>query len=114
MNTASEVICRAWEQKNPDLLRTIIADDFEWYESPFEEPITNIEVLLKVWEEHLSVQSKIKLEFEILVENSTSQITLCTADITRNSNVEKLAGCYIISLDKNGKVKKFRHFWESK
>lgn len=106
-----ETICTAWQKKEIELLNEILADDFVWYEGPFDRPIITREELFEVWKNDLSTQENIKVDYEILMENTTTCIANWRASYTRQGTIYKLEGIFLIKLNDAGKLNSFKMWW---
>jgi hypothetical protein len=114
MSDASKIICKAWQSKHPELLLPIMAEEFNWYESPFEAPINDAHTLLSLWKNDLSKQKDIKTNFQVLIDNKLEQVSKVEVNFIRNDNKEINSGVFVIKLNSKGKIIEFRHWWESK
>ena len=105
----------AWETKNPELAIQLCADEFIWYETPFQNPITTKEELLAEWR---SVQdhNDISMKYEILSHFGDTVIAKWSATFTRSPENKKaeLEGVYLIKLDSQGKCTEFHQWYNSK
>jgi len=111
---ADEVICRAWEQKKPELLNDIIADSFEWYEDPYGEVITNRDLLLSMWESDLEFQQNISVRLERIVEQPGLCISKWHATFTDASGSIELDGVFMIRLNDDQRLVEFRQWYAKK
>lgn len=110
-----ELLKTAWETKRPELAVELCADEFIWYETPFQTPITTKKSLLEEWK---SVQhhKDISLTYEILSCSNNIGIAKWSATFKRlpeNTNAE-LEGIYLAKLDSHGKCTEFHQWYNSK
>lgn len=104
----------AWETKNPKAAVSLCAEEFIWYETPFEKPITTREELLKEWESVLNHEN-ISVTYEILSINGNEGIAHWSASFTRlpSKEVANLDGIYKVSLDEKGECTEFHQWYNS-
>lgn len=113
MSKIVNTICEAWRTKNPELLYEILADDFEWYDSPFEEVITDKQGLVERWKLDTDAQENINVTSEIISEDDATIIAHWRAEFDRGENHDVLDGIFVIK--KSGdKLAEFRMWWVSK
>lgn len=108
-----EVICKAWEDKNPELLKNIVAPSFTWYETPFVEPITNVDRLLEQWENDLKGQQNIQVTINESYTQGSVVIATWEATFQKMGN-QHLSGVFIITLDQDSKLVSFRQWWNAR
>ncbi|MFA6280749.1 MAG: hypothetical protein WC612_08215 [Bdellovibrionales bacterium] len=100
-----------WLEKKPDLIAAILATKLEYYENPFEPPLTSIESVVSAWQ-GIKNQNIEYVEIEILHESPEGIGTAIWKFKERNSTEH--IGCYFLKLDKKGKCSYFRQFWNSR
>lgn len=89
----------------------ILAPLLEFYENPFDPPLTAVEDVVAVWQE-IKEQDIEFVEIELLHESPEGIGTAIWRFKTKDSSEH--IGCYFVKLDKNGKCIYFRQFWNSK
>ncbi len=103
----------AWEEKNPSLLKNILAKNVKYYEVPGEKPYTSIDSVIKLWQEVPATQNDIKFDYKIIDVNKNIGIAHWTASFVRiNKNKRThLNGIFVIKLIKEGLCTEFRQWW---
>jgi hypothetical protein len=109
-----EVICEAWRQKKPELLKQIIAPEFAWYETPFGDPIKDEATLLKQWEGDLEHQQDINVSFDVLSVIDDQTIARWHATFLRSGTPSELDGIFAVRVNEAGQLTEFRQWWVSK
>jgi len=102
-----------WENKIPDEIVNICADNYLWYETPFAKPYQNKEQILADWRGILN-QENISMTYEILDVGDDFGIAHWHASFLRLPSQEEvvLDGIFKVSLDDQGKCLEF-HQWVS-
>ena len=113
MSKIVDTICEAWQTKNPELLYEILTDDFKWYDSPFEEVITDKQGLVERWKLDTDAQENITVKSEIISENDEKEIAHWRAEFDRNGGHDVLDGVFVIKKN-DEKLSEFRMWWVSK
>lgn len=99
-----------WLNKNPNNIADILSKNLEYFESPFEAPLTSIQEVVNVWQE-VKNQHIDYVKIEILDENNDTGTALWKfKEIDKKEHI----GMYFIKLDSTGKCKYFRQCWNSK
>lgn len=100
-----------WLTKNINNVGSLLSEKFEYYENPFESPLTNLNDVKKVWQ-GVNNQNISLLEINILLEKDNEGIAVydfvCTypAGDKRHSR-----GVYYVKLDSMGKAVEFKQWW---
>ena len=102
---------RLWLEKDIAALQALVADEFVYYEDPFEPPISSWEELESVWQEVLEQDIK-RLSIETLIDGHTHgaahfDLVFCDAERVEHH----LCGAYYIKLDQAGRATEFRQWW---
>lgn len=100
-----------WENKDIKLLGDIIADNTEYFETPYGTPHTTGIEVIEQWENDLENQSDIYFDFNILIENKDSCIANWNAEFKRDGDVLKMDGIFHFKLDKDNKCVYFKQWW---
>lgn len=100
-----------WLEKQPDRMAEILSPSLEYFENPFEPPLTTIEAVVSAWQE-IKGQEIEFVEIELLHESADGIGTAIWRFKTKDCSEH--IGCYFVKLDKNGKCIYFRQFWNSK
>lgn len=110
-----ELLKTTWETKDPEMALDLVADEFIWFETPFQTPITSKEDLLKEWES-IQDHKDITMTHEILSYSDNMGIVKWCAKFKRiSSNTDaELEGIYLVKLDSKGKCVEFHQWYNSK
>ncbi|MBI1862766.1 hypothetical protein HYS00_01460 [Candidatus Microgenomates bacterium] len=110
-----ENLKRIWETKTPNKITSICANEFIWYETPFDNPLTTKEQLLNEWQSVLN-QKHITVSYKILCITDNIGIAQWHANFTRLPSNEpaELDGIFQITLDAFGCCTEFRQWYNSK
>lgn len=103
-----------WINKDITKVKTLLADNFQYYENPFEKPLTSLNEVEAAWQE-VHTQNISKLEINVLVTNEnegTASYLLTYTD--PQGAVHNSRGAYYVKLDSDGKALEFRQWWVSK
>lgn len=107
---------KAWEEKDPCVIPTLFAKEFEYFENPFEKPYTTKEGLLKLWKEVPTSQKDIKFDFDIITITNNIAITHWHASFTRIKQNKQavLDGIFLVKLNNKGLATLFKQWWVAK
>lgn len=111
MNNIVDLICEAWRSKRPEILEGIVAESFEWYDSPFEAAVTDVQGLIARWDQDIDSQSNISVTADTIAQDDVSIVAHWRAEFDRNNMHEILDGVFVINVNENNKIKLFRMWW---
>lgn len=103
-----------WKDKDIAKVQTLLADNFQYFEDPFNKPFTTLDEVESAWQE-VREQNISELEIHPLVchENEgTATYTLTYTDPI--GTIHHSRGAYYVKLDETGKALEFRQWWISK
>lgn len=103
-----------WESRNPQKVTGLVADKFYRFETPFDEPYTTKEELVKEWQGILE-QKDISVSYRILSNNKNVCIAQWHALFLRLPAQEKveLDGIFQVTLNSQGKCTEFRQWYNA-
>ena len=102
---------KSWEEKNFDVLSDILADDLEYFESPFGPPITSRQKVVEQWKKDLPSQSEIEFNYEILAAWEFYCIANWNACFVRDNKTVHLDGIFYFKLNSENRCKYFKQWW---
>lgn len=104
-----------WESKKPSAVAELCAEEFNWFETPFSNPITIKKDLFKEWESVL-MQEGVAVSYNILCIKESTCFAHWTANFTRKTSKENVSldGIFQVTLDKQGKCTEFRQWYNTK
>lgn len=105
---------RIWLEKDIQMLGRLVSDSFEYYEDPFQKPLTNLTDLTKVWGE-VNVQNIQKLDIDILIDNG--QLGMARYEFLYKDEQDishQSSGVYYVEVDSKGRALVFRQWWMEK
>jgi hypothetical protein len=114
-NTAAEnwfqSLKSIWINKDIEHVGSLLSSNFQYYENPFEPPLTSLDEIKSAWKE-VSDQDIIKLEISPLVsrENEGSASYEFSYKDTKG-NTHSSQGAYYVKLDDQRKAIEFRQWW---
>ncbi|MCB9965546.1 MAG: hypothetical protein H6855_05650 [Rhodospirillales bacterium] len=98
-----------WLSQDPDLIAEIISDTPEYYENPFEPPLTTKEDVVGVWQD---IKSQ-KIDFvKIDILYQTDKVGMAMWKFKETDKPLHI-GSYYLELDQHGKCSLFRQWWNS-
>ncbi len=103
-----------WINKDIENIDSLLSSNFQYYEDPFEPPLTSLDEVKGAWKE-VSDQDILKLEINTLLtkENEGSASYEFSFKDTRG-NIHDSKGAYYVKLDNQGKAIEFRQWWVNK
>ena len=107
---------QAWVERNPNTILPLFADRFQYFETPFDKPITDKKVLLALWQEVPASQKDVNFDFEILSEAHNLTIAHFRSVFTRLATGKKtiLDGIFLVKLNKYSLCTEFKWCWNTK
>jgi len=107
---------KAWEDKDIDAVVNLLPDEFEYYESPLDEPLTSKEEVIKLWQPVPKTEANIALDFETVSIGKDYGLfritgTYSETDVEKKYLIDRI---FLLAIDDEGKMKKFMQWRESK
>lgn len=103
-----------WQNKQPVRILDICADKFLWYETPFEDPISTKQDLVKEWGS-VFAQKDINVTYEIVSVKDNIGMAHWNASFTRDTDEKvEMDGIFKIVLNSEGKCTEFRQWYQVK
>lgn len=96
-----------WLDKRPDDMASILAEPLEYYETPFDPPLTSIDAVVKEWQA-IKTQDIELIDIELLHAND--KIGMAQWKFKQRNNPLHI-GAYYIELNDEGKCVHFRQWW---
>ncbi len=102
---------RVWLEKDIEGVKKLLSEEFEYYENPFELPLTSWTEVKKVWEE-INGQDILVLDITVLIDKDNIGVAcydfICKG-IQRQEKHTK--GAFYVKLDSVGRAVEFRQWW---
>jgi hypothetical protein len=105
---------RVWLEKDIQAISSLLAESFEYYEDPFQKPLTNLVDVQKVWQE-VDNQDIQELHIEVLIDDvqvGMADYLFLYKDSQENSHESR--GVYYVKLDNEGRAILFKQWWVEK
>lgn len=112
-----ELYKKAWEERNPDLVSELFADDIVMRETPYTAPFEGLEAVKKYWEEGArDSQMNIEFSYEVIAVKSNHAFAKWNAEFDRISNKVqvKLDGILEVQFNEKQKAVIFNEWWHRK
>lgn len=108
-----EELKRIWEEKDISAVKSLLADEFSYYEDPLRPPLTRWPQVEVAWQEIKNQEISV-LDIKILIDKGNEGFATYTF-IYRDANGIgwRSLGAYYVQLDGEGKAKEFRQWWAS-
>ncbi len=106
---------RAWENKNIEAVLHLLADSFEYFESPLEKPLTTTDQVRTLWSPVPKLNADVSLSFETLAITDEFGLfrirgTYQHHDDGTVTNIDRI---FLLAVEVNGKITKFMQWRES-
>lgn len=101
-----------WVAQEPEKLSALLSDDITYHEDPLAPPLTSPESILNVWQE-VKEQKIDYVKIELLYEDIEKGIGVALWHFKQTDQPEHV-GSYFLELDKNGRCKTFRQWWNTR
>lgn len=117
MKTKSEIwfekLRDIWLRQAAEEVGELVADEFEYFEDPFDGPITNLTDLVNEWQEVKTQEIKM-LEIVSLTEDDTKGFAKYHFVSSIDGQKYESKGAYFVHLNSEGKAVEFRQWWNEK
>lgn len=110
----AQVIQRAWQQKDLQLLSQNLADPLQWYEGAYDPPLTTPTAVIQQWQQDLARQSNLQVGVEVLDSMDRNGFYHCQAAWTEDGASKQVDGLFNIKLDERGKINYFMPWYSAK
>ena len=102
----------AWQQKDFDLLQSILAEDVMWHEGPYEQALTSPESVVEQWQRDLFNQQDISASVTLAdFVDERGYFKFEASWVDNRGEPFELNGVFIMSLTEEGKVQHFMQWW---
>jgi ketosteroid isomerase-like protein len=109
---------KAWEDKNVEAVVGLMSDDFEYFESPLDAPLTKLQQVRELWKPVKTFEAEVKLSFSTLsVENAYGIFRVKgTYEHTyyKTKKTTQIDRIFLLAVDEKGKITKFIQWREAK
>jgi hypothetical protein len=111
----TQVLTDVWERKDFELLQYYLAEDIEWRESPYKDPIISPRDVVQQWRKDLATQNNIKVSTDILATDGDKGCYHFVAswDDASRGAIE-IDGILLVVLDEQGKIQTFNQWYTLK
>lgn len=107
-----DAICAAWEDKNYELLKDVLANDLEWFEGAFESPQRTADEVVGRWREDVEGQSDITAHIVGVDVVGNVSYQRCEARYRLGSETKNLVGIFRIQLNADDRIIRFEQWWD--
>jgi hypothetical protein len=111
----TQILTKVWVKKDFELLQEYLAEDIEWREGPYKDPILSPRGVVQQWRNDLATQNKIKVSTNILATDGNKgcyHFVASWADAGRG--LIEIDGIFLIVLDEQGKIQTFNQWYTLK
>ncbi len=108
-----EIYQRAWEGRDPDLAGSIFSENAIYQETPFNEPFSGRDAIIKYWTGVPKTQDQIQFNFDILAVTEITGVVHWQSSFIRLTSRKQvdLDGIMTISLNDDGLCTEFKEWW---
>ena len=107
----------AWEERDPDAVIRLFAEDATYQETPFSQPMRGREAIRQYWSRAVvAYQEAIQFGYEVLAITEVSAIAHWWASFVRVSSKTQVSldGVFVLAFDKSGRCQELREWWVRK
>jgi uncharacterized protein (TIGR02246 family) len=107
----------AWEERDPDAVIRLFAEDATYQETPFSQPMRGREAIRQYWSRAVvAYQEAIQFGYEVLAITEVSAIAHWWASFVRISSKTQVSldGVFVLAFDKSGRCQELREWWVRK
>lgn len=118
IQTTLQEFLNAWEQKDIEEVIDLLADSFEYFESPLEKPLTTKEEVRELWKPVPKFEAKISLSFATLSLEKEFGIFRIEGSYKhtydKSKKTTKIDRIFLLAVNKKGNITKFIQWREYK
>lgn len=118
LESTLNALLKAWEQKNIAAVVDLLSENFKYYESPLDKPLTTKEEVRNLWAPVPTFEADVKLSFETMCVTNEFGLFRILGTYEHNydgsGKVTKIDRIFLLSVDDKGKMTKFMQWRESK
>ena len=107
----------AWEERDPEAVISLFAEDATYQETPFSQPMRGREAIRQYWSRAVACyQEQIRFGYEVLAITEVSAIAHWWASFVRISSKTQVSldGVSLLTFDKAGRCQELREWWVRK
>ena len=107
----------AWEERDPEAVIRLFAEDATYQETPFSQPMRGREAIRQYWSRAVvAYQEEIQFGYEVLAITEVSAIAHWWASFVRVSSKTQVSldGVFVLAFDKSGRCQELREWWVRK
>ena len=107
----------AWEERDPEAVIRLFAEDATYQETPFSQPMRGREAIRQYWSRAVvAYQEAIQFGYEVLAITEVSAIAHWWASFVRISSKTQVSldGVFVLAFDKSGRCQELREWWVRK
>ena len=109
---------KAWEQKSIESVVDLFSDNFKYYESPLDKPLTTKDEIRELWAPVPKFEAEVKLSFETMSITKNYGLFRILGTYEHNyeggNKITKIDRIFLLSVDNVDKITKFMQWRESK
>jgi ketosteroid isomerase-like protein len=110
----NQTFLSAWEDKDIDAVIDVLADDFEYYETPFADPITNETAIRDLWQPVPELQTDISLHSTTLSVEEHEGLFRIQDSYIHDGTAKEIDRIFHIRVNDVGNMTYFMQWRESK
>jgi len=107
----------AWQERDPEAVIRLFAEDATYQETPFSQPMRGREAIQQYWSRAVvAYQEQIRFGYEVLAITEVSAIAHWWASFVRISSKTQVSldGLFVLAFDNSGRCQKLREWWVRK
>jgi len=107
----------AWQERDPEAVIRLFAEDATYQETPFSQPMRGREAIRQYWSRAVAAhQEQVRFGYEILAVPETTAIAHWWASFVRlpSKTQVSLDGVFLLSFDAAGLCRELREWWVRK
>ncbi len=104
---------KASEEGNLKAAAELFAQNAEYYETPFNNPIIGRDTIHRYWSEATQAQKEVQFSYEILAVKGNLGMALWKGKFisVQSGSQVLLDGVFLVEFDRQGKCSTFREWW---
>lgn len=107
---------QAWEQRDPDRMLELFADEAEYRPDPFEPPLSGANAIRAYWNEVAAEQAHVDFDAERVWTVGQTVLASWHAAFTRRDTADRIRrrGFLVAELDDSGRISRLREWSQSR
>jgi hypothetical protein len=107
-----DIFTRSWQTNDPDVIGSLVPDEFEWHSSPFGEIFRDRKTLVDHWVSTVRAHDSVEAEYEIYCDEPGRGVARIRASyLLHKTSRDQVDGIIQVHLDRDGRATLYQEWW---